>query len=185
MKHLTELEDNEIQKQIFDLLVECDDEFTPALRCRTKIDGNFSTPDNISNYGSSLPTQYFDNLVSRCEFIVDFDDEERVRAFTAFIPPLVTADFQNIDYVVALTIVSPKYRGQGIAGHLISFLQTHALLRSEGAFRITRRVRATNDAMIKVLNRYGYTEFNRVENELGQGIDTIYFEKSVYRGDYL
>ena len=84
----------------------------------------------------------------------------------------ITEDtFPNI-YLSTL-IVKPEARGKGLTRKMYEYLFWDQY-RDRNIFT---RTWSTNSAHIKILDGFGFTLIQRLENDRGNGIDTVYFRK--------
>ena len=80
-------------------------------------------------------------------------------------------DLPNI-YVCTL-IVNPSARGRG----LTMVMYDHLFYEKYTDRNLFTRTWSTNRAHISILKKYGFHEIHRIENDRGEGIDTVYFGK--------
>lgn len=85
-----------------------------------------------------------------------------------------SGELPNI-YILTL-VVSPKARGKGVTKALYS-----RLFSEYEHVNIFTRTWSTNIAHIKILEAYGFEVIKVLENDRGNGIDTIYFKKPAKR----
>ena len=81
-------------------------------------------------------------------------------------------DLPNI-YISTL-LVSPEGRGKGLTSKMYEIL----FAEYENA-NIFTRTWSTNEAHIKILSKFGFEAMLILKNDRGNGIDTIYFKKSI------
>jgi ribosomal protein S18 acetylase RimI-like enzyme len=80
-------------------------------------------------------------------------------------------DMPNI-YVCTL-IVNPKARGRGLTYRMYD----HLFNEKYADRNIFTRTWSTNTAHISILKKYNFREIHRIENDRGEGIDTVYFSR--------
>ena len=156
---------------IYAVLEAGDEDFVPPLSTR------FSTSD--TSFSAKTDSKkgidaYFNSMMKE-EMLVAIEDG-KLLGFVTFMPDFtckyIDADsFPNI-YICTL-LLSPEARGKGLTAkmytHLFDTLYPHANLYT--------RTWSTNAAHIKILDRFGFSLIARIENDRGEGIDTVYFGK--------
>jgi ribosomal protein S18 acetylase RimI-like enzyme len=162
---------NDAQKEeVWKLLVLTDEEFVPTLSSRN------STVQTILKTNEQIdlksPIAYFEALADQY-FILALDNQ-RVIGFLSYIPNhnvQLTANENLISNYVSTIIVNPTYRSQGITVALYDFLmkQTNKT--------IATRTWSTNYAHLKILEKLGFKNVLTIENDRGNGIDTVYFAR--------
>ena len=75
-------------------------------------------------------------------------------------------------YICTL-LLSPAARGKGVTAKMYAHL-FDSLYPSVNLFT---RTWSTNAAHLKILDRFGFSLIKRIENDRGEGIDTVYFGK--------
>ena len=168
---LNKIEQESIYEDAYTMLEAADDEFVPPLSAR-----NSSTQKDLKNSAKSGSiARYFEQLKDQ-RFAAAFEDGKLI-AFVSyrenyFCPHVPPECVPNI-YLSTL-VVSPAARGKGVTkalyGHLFSEYK-HA--------HIFTRTWSTNIAHIKILQFYGFQTIEVLENDRGNGIDTIYFQKPI------
>ena len=163
-------EQSSIYDEAYELLVAADNEFVAPLSSRSS-----STQQDFSKTVNANSIElYFEQLKSQ-RFAAVFEDGEQI-AFVSYkedytCPEIAPEDLPNI-YLSTL-VVSPKARGKGVTTKL------YAKLFSEyESVNIFTRTWSTNFAHIKILEKYGFEVIKVLENDRGNGIDTIYFKTS-------
>lgn len=161
------------EDDIFRMLSEGDKEFVPPLSCRTS-----TTQKNLSSDCAAQSTDgikaYFDGMME--QLILGCLEDERLLGFMSFrenytCDCIDESTFPNI-YISTL-IVSPEARGKGLTKKMYSYL--FGTVYSDR--NIFTRTWSTNGAHIAILEKFGFKNTVRIENDRGQGIDTVYFEK--------
>ena len=158
--------------QIRAIMQACDADFVPPLSTR------FSTSD--TRFGGQTGVKngidaYFCDMIK--ENVLACVEDGELLGFVTFKTDLVnqylTQDtFPNL-YICTL-LLSERARGRGITvkmyAHLFDTLYPHVNLYT--------RTWSTNVAHIKILTRFGFELIARIENDRGEGIDTVYFGKN-------
>ena len=156
---------------IYAVLEAGDEDFVPPLSTR------FSTSDTSfsARTDSKKGIDAYFNSMMKEEMLAAVEDG-KLLGFVTFMPDFtckyIDADsFPNI-YICTL-LLAPEARGKGLTAkmytHLFDTLYPHANLYT--------RTWSTNAAHIKILTRFGFSQIARIENDRGEGIDTVYFGK--------
>lgn len=164
------------REAIGEILSECDDDFVPPLSSRRMpwqtafpTDGGAASSGDVSSYLAAMEDESFLCATTR-------SDEEEVIAFLSYMPghvhPGETCGVPT-DYVSTIC-VRPAWRGRGIARSLYKALERHA-----DTGTLTVRTWSTNTAQMRLLPSLGYAERERIADDRGPGIDTVYFAKAV------
>ncbi len=166
---LSREEQEQIYAPAYGMLEAADEEFVPPLSSRSS-----STQQNFSKRekGSSIE-KYFEQLKEQ-RFAAVFEEGNLI-AFVSYrenytcshIPP---EELPNI-YLSTL-VVSPDARGKGVTTALYG-----KLFSAYGNVSVFTRTWSTNIAHIKILQKYGFGVHKVLENDRGNGIDTVYFKK--------
>lgn len=166
IKILGEGEKEYYGNDILNLLVESDNEFVPPLSKRgTPKDKSFSldrdTSDGILSYYKSMCREQILAAIS----------DGKVIGFVSFWENFEDGETPNI-YVSTL-VVAQKQRGKGLA--LKMYGNLFDVLYSDRA--VYTRTWSTNAAHTGILSRLGFSEFKRIKDHRGIGIDTVYYER--------
>jgi len=158
---------------IFKMLSDGDREFVPPLSSRSS-----TTQKNLSFSCGTLNTDgvkmYFDGMMS--QIILGCIEDGKLLGFVS-LRENYTCDninentFPNI-YISTL-IVSPEARGMG----LTKKMYTHLFDTIYADRNVFTRTWSTNGAHIAILEKFGFVNTVCIENDRGQGIDTVYFAK--------
>ena len=160
------------RNDILKMLVVSDKEFVPPLSARTSTSQtNFKGGACQENGCAS----YCDDMLEG-QILGAFSDGELL-GFVAFRENvertyITKESFPNV-YVSTL-IVKPSARGRGLTSEMYSYLFFELFPESN----IFTRTWSTNIAHLKILSRFGFETFKTVDNDRGQGIDTVYFKLS-------
>ena len=160
-------------KDIFKMLSDGDREFVPPLSSRSSTtQKNLSSDATIQN--DDGVKMYFDGMMN--QRVLGCTENGKLLGFVSF-RENYTCDsidentFPNI-YISTL-IVSPDARGKGLTKKMYSYL-FDVLFPERNIFT---RTWSTNGAHIAILEKFGFENTVRIENDRGQGIDTVYFAK--------
>ena len=173
IKYHEVLTDKHLLEGVWQLLCRYDHDFVPPLSAREYT--NQSALTGLHTV-TAEPKQYFDNLKKQ-SFLVAVEQGE-LAGFMSFRPHEICADLNDeVDTIYITTIiVNEAFRGRGITAQFYSEIWT---LAQESNQHITTRTWSTNNSHIRVLSKAGLQEIKRIENGRGQGIDTVYFRKSI------
>lgn len=168
---LTDAQKKEYRAQILDILRTCDKDFVPPLSVRfSTADTNFSAPTGVENGVNA----YFEDMV-RQNVLAAFEDGVLLGFATYkedYTCPQITSDtFPNL-YICTL-LLSPAARGKGVTQQMYAHL-FDVLCPTRNLFT---RTWSTNHAHIKILTRFGFHLIARLENDRGEGIDTVFYGK--------
>lgn len=168
---LTEAQKQEYSDQILALLTHCDRDFVPPLSTRFSTSDTKFSPETVANNGVLA---YFKDMIG--ESMLAAIEGNRLLGFVTFKRNLTCKymapdTFPNL-YICTL-LLSPAARGMGLTAKMYAHLfdtlyPTHNLYT---------RTWSSNAAHIKILDRFGFAEIARIENDRGAGIDTVYFGK--------
>ena len=154
-------------KDIWKLLFEADQEFIPALSAR-----NQTTQKNLTGGVASLegPVAYFTQMLEQ-HFVLAIE-EGRVIGFLSFIPDhsLTVGECTILCDYVSTIVVSPEMRNRGITRKMYQTLFAHRPGR-----RIATRTWSTNTTHLHLLGTLGFSLIHRIENDRGEGLDTVYY----------
>ena len=175
---LTDAQKAEYRRQIFDILLACDKDFVPPLSARfSTADTAFSATTGVENGIDA----YFEDMVS--QHVLAAVEDGALLGFVSFKPDLVNAvlgadTLPNL-YICTL-LLSPAARGKGITQRMYAHL-FDVLYPSVNLFT---RTWSTNAAHLKILARFGFSLIKRIENDRGDGIDTVYYGKKRIKGNF-
>jgi len=172
IKILTKSEQDKYDNEILDMITKSDAEFVPPLSARSSttqsnLRGSINVSDGVLNYFKELKKQRI--LVATAG--------GQLLGFVSFKENFVNGkigeeDLPNI-YISTL-LVSPEGRGKGLTSKMYEIL----FAEYENA-NIFTRTWSTNEAHIKILSKFGFEAMLILKNDRENGIDTIYFKKSI------
>lgn len=153
---------------IMELLTLCDHEFVPPLSSR-----NSTTQSKLDVGGknSAVPYEYFENIRIQPAFVVL--EAGKVIGFMSFKKNYVSHEIPTSmtpNIYITTVIVHPRYRNRGITNKLYN-----ALLERFTGYHIFTRTWSTNDSHTRILSSRKFYEFRRLEDDRGDGIDTVYY----------
>ena len=155
---------------IIELLLESDNDFVPPLSKRNSPrDKSFTddsdSVDGILSYYKSMNREQI--LAAICE--------EKTIGIVSFWENYEDGQAPNI-YVSTL-VVAKSARGNGLTSKMYDHLFNE--LYSDRS--VYTRTWSTNIAHVKILQRFGFSEFRRIKNDRGLGIDTVYYERKIVK----
>lgn len=156
---------------IYNLLVACDDEFCPPLSQRYSThQAELSPHDAPASQPANGPLLYF-NEMKQQSFVLAREDG-RLVGFLSYIADHRIPYADEPSAYISTVLVDPRDRGKGIGSSLYAYLENelHPGL-------ITLRTWSTNKSQIALLHKRGYEVIKVLENDRGDGIDTVYFAK--------
>ena len=169
---LTPAQIKQYETMLFRLLSDADDEFLPPLSARSS-----TTQNALSGGEKSIDgvTAYFEQMKQQQIFAAI--EKGQLHGFVSFkenytndaIPP---EHLPNI-YLSTL-VVSPAARGKGLTKRMYG-----ALFEQFADRAVLTRTWSTNAAHIRILDSFGFETLCTIPNDRGNGIDTIYFIKTV------
>ena len=168
---LTDAQKQEYRAQIFDILLACDKDFVPPLSARfSTADTTFSTETGAENGINA----YFEDMVS--QHVLAAVEDGVMLGFVTFkldlINAVLGADTLPNLYICTL-LLSPAARGKGVTAKMYA----HLFDTLYPNINLFTRTWSTNAAHLKILERFGFSLVKRIENDRGEGIDTVYFGK--------
>lgn len=166
--------DKEEQKSIYNdayrMLEAADHEFVPALSCRSS-----STQKNLLEHVKNIDgiKQYFEQLKGQ-RFAAAFEDGKLI-AFVSYKENYSCAEIPKNELpniYISTLVASPSARGKGVTKALYG-----TLFSEYETSNVFTRTWSTNFAHIKILQNFGFEVIKVLENDRGNGINTIYFKK--------
>ncbi|MBR5460171.1 MAG: GNAT family N-acetyltransferase [Clostridia bacterium] len=154
--------------EILEMLKRADGEFVPPLSSRSSttqssLVGNASTPEGILLYFEEMKKQ---------RLAVALENGELV-AFMSYRENYLTDTVTEVPNVYLSTlIVKPEGRGKGLTQIMYG-----ELFKAYPDRCVYTRTWSTNVAHTKILSRLGFDILKVIENDRGEGIDTVYFVK--------
>lgn len=175
IEHHERLTDERKLENIWDLLCRYDQSFVPPLSARE----NTYQPNLIGDLpAKDEPRKYFEKLKQQSFLIALHQD--RIVGFMSYRSYYVSQELKDdIDTTYITTIiVEEEQRGRGITTTFYKEL----LNQLDRTNTFTTRTWSTNYDHIRILEKLGFEQVKRIEHARGQGIDTIYFRKTI-KGD--
>ena len=168
LKYMRHIKKQRVLDGIMELLTLCDHEFVPPLSSR-----NSTTQSrlNVSGQNSAVPYEYFENIRIQPAFVVL--EGGKVIGFMSFKKNYVSHEIpmsMTPNVYITTVIVHPRCRNRGITNKLYC-----ALLERFTGYHIFTRTWSTNDSHTRILSSRKFYEFRRLEDDRGDGIDTVYY----------
>lgn len=157
------------------LLVKYDDEFVPPLSSR---DSTVQTEGLSHSPAERAIDAYLESCLNQ-NLLIATDGGEVI----AFLSYRVTSEKEGLEayspcVYVSTTIVEDDYREQGVATALNRRL-LDAIVPDLPVEYVTRRTWSTNTASMAYIESLGFNVAKVVEDDRGEGIDSIYYYKAV------
>lgn len=152
------------------LLEATQDEFVPPLSTR---EGTTQTEGLDQQQNDALEEYYRDCLDQ--SFIIAHDGED-VYGFLSFRPGYAIEELGEYtpSAYVSTIIVDPEHRREGYARQMYLELLTD-VPESVSEPYVTTRTWSTNDRHLQLLDELGFELLARLEDDRGNGIDTVYY----------
>lgn len=169
VKIFKEIVDSKTKNELWEILIECDNEFYPPLSYRESLD---------SNNKVTLPYSYFTEMID-LSFVCVFQHQKLI-AFMSFSNTNLCEElkkFEKSNYITTIC-VSHSSRGKGLTTIMYDYLINNISDKLYLPF-ITTRTWSLNTRHINVLKKLGFETVKILDNDRGNNIDTIYFAKSV------
>ena len=163
--------DPDEQRQLYDLLIECDGDFVPPLSFRRSttqaaLSGSEHNPDGVRDYFNALIAQH----------VVLCAGNGRIAGFLSFRPEYTCgalSDGATYCYLSTMA-VSHACRGQHISPRLYRAAMDWAREHLPGC-PVLLRTWSTNRAQAHLMPELGFEEVLRLPNDRGCGVDTVYY----------
>ncbi len=166
---------NDVQKEqykndILEIMQICDADFVPPLSSRSSTTQSNLKPgeynkDGIMNYYTEMEKQ---------DILAAIDDDGTLLGFVSYkqnyMSDIVT---KTPNIYLSTLMLHPASRGRRLTKRMYEYL-FYELYPDR---KIFTRTWSTNNAHIKILSDFGITEFHRIKDDRGEGIDTVYFTK--------
>lgn len=147
IRYFGQCEDENLLRQMRRLIYDCDNEFIPP----------------ISKREISIADYCYKVLMTQQLIVAMIGD--KVVGFLSYL-----WDEEKDWYYINTIITDPEYRGRGVAtnlyGRLVELCFDHD---------VTIRTWSTNEKQISILKKFNFEEYNRIRNDRGEGIDSIYY----------
>lgn len=166
---LTEAEKIKYTKDILEMMKISDKDFVPPLSSRAS-----TTQSDLSGGGSGGIELYFNEMIK--QKVLGAFEGDKLFGIVSFRENYETDIVKELPNIYISTLfLHPDSRGRGLTKELYSYL-FFDLYKSSNIYT---RTWSTNIAHIKILSFFDFELFHRIENDRGQGIDTVYFRRLV------
>ena len=164
LRELTPVHKIACYNELKEMLRKHDKEFVPPLSSRdSAVHTNFDELSYSCNIG-----MYCNEMIKHNVYVVV--DEDKIVALIAFRYNYTNKYIRKTPNIyVSTVIVDNRYRGKGIADKLYEELMTKGL-------PIYVRTWSTNKSHIRVLDKLQFDLIKTIENDRGEGIDTLYYK---------
>ena len=157
--------------KIIGMIAACDHEFVPPLSSRhgptqTDFSGALQTEDN-------LPAYFEDMRKNEILAAVEGDELLGFIAFKRDMTNRFLTEETLPNLYVAVLLVKPDARGGGLTAKMYQYLFNELHPNTN----LYTRTWSTNAAHAAILRKFGLEIVIRIENDRGEGIDTVYFGK--------
>lgn len=156
--------------EIYRLLDETEDEFVPPLSSR---DGTTQT-DGLDEERNDALDEYYEQCLEQ-SFILAHDGDE-VYGFLSFRTgyDIDALDTYTPSAYVSTIIVDPDARREGHARAMYHELLTNVPAEVREPY-VTTRTWSSNESHLALLDELGFELLTRLEDDRGDGIDTVYY----------
>ena len=157
--------------RIIEMMELSDNDFIPPLSQRSSTtQSNLSGEKSAAQEKSVLP--YFNEMIKQP--ILGVIEDGQLIGFMAYkenMPHklLCESDFPNI--YLSTMVLHPNARGKGVA----TGIYQHLVAKHGSSGCIYTRTWSTNVPHLKILNKMGFELWDRIPNDRGEGIDTVYY----------
>ena len=160
------------------LLAAADDEFVPPLSAR---EGTTQT-EGLSEQRNDVLDEYYEQCIDQ-SFILAYE-ADTVYGFLSFKRGYDIEEFGQYtpSTYVSTVIVDPDTRREGYARAMYEELLTNTPEEIRDPY-VTTRTWSTNDRHLNLLDDLGFELLERVEDDRGDGIDTVYYGIEVEQFD--
>lgn len=168
IQHCRQLNERQ-ETQVLAILTECDSEFVPPLSSRESTTQTSFSPSS-ENMPSKVPITYFEQM-KRQEFLLAVMGDSVV-GFMSFTPAreMIVGGIQLTTLYLSTIAVGRQYRKRGIARLCYDYL-----IQRFGQNNIVTRTWSGNEGHIHLLHTLGFTLLEKIENDRGNGIHTVYY----------
>ncbi len=170
IKLLNPQEHQGVSNQILEILTMANEEFVPPLSSRAST----TQQDLLGNDKGDGVQLYFEEMKKQ-RLLIAYN-KEQVLAFVSYKENFVNDEIGNTTlpniYITTL-VVRPEFRGKGLTKAMYKWL--FSFYKNANIFT---RTWSTNLPHIRILSQFGFHPFRVLKNHRGQGVDTVYFQKT-------
>lgn len=158
---------------LFEMMVKSDNDFIPPLSKRSSTT-QMNLKENSTSGGNGSIRSYLDEMMEQ-KILLCIEDGELL-GFVSF-KENYTCDVignENLPNIYLSTLIlDEKARGKGLTKKMYA----HLFEEIYPDRSIFTRTWSTNVAHIKILGGFDFEIIKRIDNDRGEGIDTVYFAK--------
>lgn len=170
---LCETLEEELEKEIYDILKECDEDFCPPLSCRGGT--NEKSLANAERNEEGI-LQYFQDVRAHSNVVLTCNG--KAVAFMSFVRPYDCEElhpYQPLTYLTTLCI-RHDFRGKGLS--VVMYEKTMEFIKKKyPQDTITLRTWSTNKAQMHLMKRLEFQLVATLKDNRGPGVDTVYYIK--------
>ena len=167
---LTNEEKQKYKNDILEIMQICDSDFVPPLSSRSS-----TTQSNLKSVGFDQNgiLNYYTEMEKQ-DVLAAIDDDGALVGFVSYKRDYISEVVTKTPNIYLSTLMlHPASRGKRLTNRMYDYLFNKLYPDCS----IFTRTWSTNDAHIKILSNFGISEFYRIKDDRGDGIDTIYFTK--------
>lgn len=161
------------REAVYRLLDQAEAEFIPALSTRESTSQRNLEP--VEAEGGSVNEYFREMWKQQLLLAADENAGKQLAGFMSYKDDyhlqLSGRDVESL--YVSTVVVAPEFRGHGIT---VRFYRELQRLADEVKLPIVTRTWSTNHAHLHILNKVGFALAERLENDRGAGIDTVYYQ---------
>lgn len=158
------------RRAVYEILVECDEDFVPPLSFRA---GTRQTDWTHKGATQEGVRDYFETVMQ--QHVLLWKRGEEILGFMSFRPHEITPHLEEFGRVCYLSTLCVRHacRGQGLSPKIYRVAQEWAW--EHGGEITVLRTWSTNAAQMHLMEKLGYVEKARLVNDRGEGVDTVYY----------
>lgn len=167
------LTDEREKQEIYDLLRECDQDFWPPLSARSGTSQKELSDAHQSDDGVH---GYYEEILQQSAILAKRGEE--TIGFLSYRPSYRCQALEQFGEVCYMTTLCLRHteRGKGLSPGIYRAAEQRIRQRFPGRL-ITFRTWSTNQAQMHLVQKLGYRCVAVLENDRGQGVDTMYYVK--------
>jgi len=166
-----------VEQELRNILYEIDDEFVPSLSYSDST--AFSL--GVSTANNNKLENYLKNMLNQAIILSKKKSDHQIVGFISYIPNY-SVEFKNkeniICYYISTVGVTKGWRGHGITKQFYKMIEE--IVKGQTiSTHVATKTWSTNKTHIKILTCLGYKKISTIENDIGNGIHTVYFAKKI------
>lgn len=161
------------KKEIYDLLKECDLDFWPPLSARS---GTSQKELSGARQSAGGVRSYYEEILQQSAILAKRGEE--TIGFLSYRPSYRCQALEQFGEVCYMTTLCLRHteRGKGLSPSIYRAAEQRIRQRFPGRL-ITFRTWSTNQAQMHLVQKLGYRCVAVLENDRGEGVDTMYYVK--------